>query len=194
MIVGYGPDIDPSAAGLGVLAFTTLAISQGSHQPCGGPSAHDSRDPRDPHRHRIGRSAGAHRCPLERSPAPHLAARGVVARCQSHRDATCPQQHGAANGRRSGCRRQLTGASAASAEFGAEVAVGHGPANAVFVRRLDRHDRPVDAHIGVERRLFGSPCPEGTDAAASAGQLVRWWQSVSVSGFGRFEIQRVDPV
>ncbi len=31
MIVGYGPDIDPAAAGLGVLAFTTLAISQGSH-------------------------------------------------------------------------------------------------------------------------------------------------------------------
>ena len=31
VIVGYGPDIDPTAAGLGVLAFTTLAISQGSH-------------------------------------------------------------------------------------------------------------------------------------------------------------------
>ena len=31
IIVGYGPDIDPVAAGLGVLAFTTLAISQGSH-------------------------------------------------------------------------------------------------------------------------------------------------------------------
>jgi DNA-binding Lrp family transcriptional regulator len=31
IIVGYGPDIDPTAAGLGVLAFTTLAISQGSH-------------------------------------------------------------------------------------------------------------------------------------------------------------------
>ena len=31
VVVGYGPDIDPSAAGLGVLAFTTLAISQGSH-------------------------------------------------------------------------------------------------------------------------------------------------------------------
>jgi DNA-binding Lrp family transcriptional regulator len=31
VIVGYGPDIDPAAAGLGVLAFTTLAISQGSH-------------------------------------------------------------------------------------------------------------------------------------------------------------------
>ena len=31
VIVGYGPDIDPAAAGLGVLAFTTIAISQGSH-------------------------------------------------------------------------------------------------------------------------------------------------------------------
>jgi DNA-binding Lrp family transcriptional regulator len=31
VIVGYGPDIDPHAAGFGVLAFTTLAISQGSH-------------------------------------------------------------------------------------------------------------------------------------------------------------------
>jgi len=31
VVVGYGPDIDPTAAGLGVLAFTTLAISQGSH-------------------------------------------------------------------------------------------------------------------------------------------------------------------
>lgn len=31
VIVGYGPDIDPIAAGFGVLAFTTLAISQGSH-------------------------------------------------------------------------------------------------------------------------------------------------------------------
>lgn len=31
VIVGYGPDVDPAAAGLGVLAFTTLAISQGSH-------------------------------------------------------------------------------------------------------------------------------------------------------------------
>ena len=31
VIIGYGPDIDPAAAGLGVLAFTTLAISQGSH-------------------------------------------------------------------------------------------------------------------------------------------------------------------
>lgn len=31
VIVGYGPDIDAVAAGFGVLAFTTLAISQGSH-------------------------------------------------------------------------------------------------------------------------------------------------------------------
>jgi len=31
VVVGYGPDVDPAAAGLGVLAFTTLAISQGSH-------------------------------------------------------------------------------------------------------------------------------------------------------------------
>ncbi len=31
VIVGYGPDVDAAAAGLGVLAFTTLAISQGSH-------------------------------------------------------------------------------------------------------------------------------------------------------------------
>ncbi len=31
VIVGYGPDIDPVTAGFGVLAFTTLAISQGSH-------------------------------------------------------------------------------------------------------------------------------------------------------------------
>ena len=31
VIVGYGPDIDSAAAGFGVLAFTTLAISQGSH-------------------------------------------------------------------------------------------------------------------------------------------------------------------
>src|SRR4051812_3203311 len=41
------------------------------------------------------------------------------------------------------------------AELGAEVAVRHGPANAVFVRRLDRYDRPLDAHVGIERRLFG---------------------------------------
>jgi DNA-binding Lrp family transcriptional regulator len=31
VITGYGPDIDQAAAGFGVLAFTTLAISQGSH-------------------------------------------------------------------------------------------------------------------------------------------------------------------
>jgi DNA-binding Lrp family transcriptional regulator len=31
VVTGYGPDIDPAAAGLQVLAFTTLAISQGSH-------------------------------------------------------------------------------------------------------------------------------------------------------------------
>jgi len=31
VVLGYGPDVDPAAAGLGVLAFTTLAISQGSH-------------------------------------------------------------------------------------------------------------------------------------------------------------------
>ena len=31
VIVGYGPDIDAAVAGFGVLAFTTLAISQGSH-------------------------------------------------------------------------------------------------------------------------------------------------------------------
>ena len=31
VIVGYGPDIDAAVAGLGVLAFPTLAISQGSH-------------------------------------------------------------------------------------------------------------------------------------------------------------------
>src|SRR6266567_2465716 len=31
VVIGYGPDIDPGAAGLDVLAFTTLAISQGSH-------------------------------------------------------------------------------------------------------------------------------------------------------------------
>ncbi|HZX55769.1 MAG TPA: Lrp/AsnC family transcriptional regulator, partial [Ilumatobacteraceae bacterium] len=29
VVIGYGPDIDPAAAGLDVLAFTTLAISQG---------------------------------------------------------------------------------------------------------------------------------------------------------------------
>jgi len=31
VIAGYGPDIDATRAGLGVLAFTTLEISQGSH-------------------------------------------------------------------------------------------------------------------------------------------------------------------
>jgi DNA-binding Lrp family transcriptional regulator len=31
VIAGYGPDIDPAAAGLGVLAFCTLEIAQGSH-------------------------------------------------------------------------------------------------------------------------------------------------------------------
>jgi DNA-binding Lrp family transcriptional regulator len=31
VITGYGPDIDQAAAGYAVLAFTTLAISQGSH-------------------------------------------------------------------------------------------------------------------------------------------------------------------
>jgi DNA-binding Lrp family transcriptional regulator len=31
VIVGYGPEIDAVVAGFGVLAFTTLAISQGSH-------------------------------------------------------------------------------------------------------------------------------------------------------------------
>ncbi len=31
VIAGYGPEIDAARAGLGVLAFTTLEISQGSH-------------------------------------------------------------------------------------------------------------------------------------------------------------------
>ncbi|MEO6653356.1 MAG: Lrp/AsnC family transcriptional regulator [Ilumatobacteraceae bacterium] len=31
VIVGYGPDINPRAAGLGVLGFVTLEIEQGSH-------------------------------------------------------------------------------------------------------------------------------------------------------------------
>ena len=31
VITGYGPDVDASKAGLGVLAFTTLSISQGAH-------------------------------------------------------------------------------------------------------------------------------------------------------------------
>ena len=31
VITGYGPEIDPERAGMGVLAFVTLEISQGSH-------------------------------------------------------------------------------------------------------------------------------------------------------------------
>lgn len=31
VIAGYGPDVDPVRAGLGVLAFCTLEIAQGSH-------------------------------------------------------------------------------------------------------------------------------------------------------------------
>ena len=31
VITGYGPDVDPVRAGLGVTAFTTLEIAQGSH-------------------------------------------------------------------------------------------------------------------------------------------------------------------
>ena len=31
VIVGYGPDIEPRSAGLGVSAFTTLTIAQGAH-------------------------------------------------------------------------------------------------------------------------------------------------------------------
>ncbi len=31
VVTGYGPDIDPHRAGLGVLAFATLEIRQGSH-------------------------------------------------------------------------------------------------------------------------------------------------------------------
>lgn len=31
VILGYGPEVDAGAAGFGVLAFTTLAIAQGSH-------------------------------------------------------------------------------------------------------------------------------------------------------------------
>lgn len=31
VITGYGPDVDATCAGLGVLAFTTLEIAQGSH-------------------------------------------------------------------------------------------------------------------------------------------------------------------
>lgn len=32
VITGYGPDIDPTAAGLGVVGFCTLEIAQGSHR------------------------------------------------------------------------------------------------------------------------------------------------------------------
>ena len=32
VIVGYGPDIEPREAGLGVCAFTTLTIAQGAHE------------------------------------------------------------------------------------------------------------------------------------------------------------------
>lgn len=32
VIVGYGPDIEPRAAGFGVCAFTTLTIAQGAHE------------------------------------------------------------------------------------------------------------------------------------------------------------------
>lgn len=32
VIIGYGPEIDPSAAGYSVLAFCTLEIQQGSHE------------------------------------------------------------------------------------------------------------------------------------------------------------------
>jgi DNA-binding Lrp family transcriptional regulator len=32
VITGYGPDVDPHAAGFDVLAFTTLAIAQGAHE------------------------------------------------------------------------------------------------------------------------------------------------------------------
>jgi DNA-binding Lrp family transcriptional regulator len=31
VVTGHGPDVDPVRAGLGVLAFTTLEIAQGSH-------------------------------------------------------------------------------------------------------------------------------------------------------------------
>ena len=64
VIVGYGPDIDPAAAGLGVLAFTTLAISQGSHNQGRRPPANHLRDPRDPHGHGLRRSVGADRRPI----------------------------------------------------------------------------------------------------------------------------------
>ena len=32
VILGYGPDIEPRAAGFGVCAFTTLTIAQGAHE------------------------------------------------------------------------------------------------------------------------------------------------------------------
>ena len=32
VVVGYGPDIEPRAAGFGVCAFTTLTIAQGAHE------------------------------------------------------------------------------------------------------------------------------------------------------------------
>jgi DNA-binding Lrp family transcriptional regulator len=32
VVIGYGPEIDSSAAGLGVRAFTTLSIAQGEHE------------------------------------------------------------------------------------------------------------------------------------------------------------------
>jgi len=31
VIIGYGPDLEPAASGIGVIAFTTLSIAQGSH-------------------------------------------------------------------------------------------------------------------------------------------------------------------
>lgn len=31
VVIGYGPDVDPRAAGFGVLAFCTLEIQQGTH-------------------------------------------------------------------------------------------------------------------------------------------------------------------
>jgi DNA-binding Lrp family transcriptional regulator len=33
VIVGYGPEVDPRMAGFEVLAFSTLEIAQGSHEP-----------------------------------------------------------------------------------------------------------------------------------------------------------------
>ena len=36
VIVGYGPDIDPRSAGLGVCAFTTITIAQGAHEAAVG--------------------------------------------------------------------------------------------------------------------------------------------------------------